>query len=223
MKKAILFLVLLFALVVAATLLRPRDEDRGAQTVTGLPWQIEILADGKTRVFGLTPGSSTFGAATGVFGADREIALVAAQGETGTLEAYFNQVTTGIIGGKMVLSADLDRESVERMRQRAVKSEYMESSTRKFALHPDDLALAENAPIASITFIPAARLDEAIVLSRFGQPGERIRASETMEHFLYPDKGLALTLDREGKEILQYVAPAQFARLRDPLVARGAK
>lgn len=223
MKKAVAFLVLLFVVVVAATLLRPRDENRDAQTVTGLPWQIETLAGGKTKVFGLTLGASTLGDASGVFGADREIALIAAQGETGTLEAYFNQVTAGIITGKMILSADLDRESVERMRQRAVKSEYMESSTRKFSLHPEDLLQAERAPIASITFIPIARLDEGIVLSRFGQPGERIRASENMEHFLYPEKGLALTLDREGKEVLQYIAPAQFARLRDPLVTRSPK
>ena len=60
-------------------------------------------------------------------------------------------------------------------------------------------------------------MDEAIILQRFGTPAERIRQGETLEHFLYPDKGLDLVLDSKGKEVLQYVAPADFARLRAPL------
>jgi hypothetical protein len=43
-----------------------------------------------------------------------------------------------------------------------------------------------------------------------------------VEHFLYPAKGLDLILDRKGKEVLQYVAPRDFARLREPLTARHA-
>ena len=43
------------------------------------------------------------------------------------------------------------------------------------------------------------------------------RRAEALEHFLYPDKGLDLVLDSKGKEVLQYVAPADFARLRAPL------
>ena len=90
--------------------------------------------------------------------------------------------------------------------------------TRKYILHHDDLALAWRAPIASVTFIPAASLDEQTVLRRFGAPAERIRVDERVEHFLYPDKGLDLALDSKGKEVLQYVAPRQFARLREPLI-----
>jgi hypothetical protein len=91
----------------------------------------------------------------------------------------------------------------------------MESSTRKFTLSPEDLTLADSAPIGSITLIPTASLDEETALARFGQPGERIRASEQVEHLLYPEKGLVLTLDSKGKEILQYIAPRHFARLRE--------
>jgi hypothetical protein len=107
---------------------------------------------------------------------------------------------------------------VTRLRQRAIKSVHMDSSTRKYILHPDDLALAWSAPIAGITFIPAVSLDEQTVLRRFGVPNERIRVDERVEHFLYPEKGLDLALDSKGKEVLQYIAPRQFARLREPLI-----
>lgn len=222
MKKAFLFLVLLFVAVVAVTLLLPKDENRNAQAVTGLPWQVEIMPDGNSKVFGLTLNVSTIGDARKTFGPDMEIAIIAAPNEAGSLEAYYSRVTAGIISGKIIFTAGLDRETIERMRQRAPKSEYMESSTRKYALHQEDLAFAENSPITGITFIPQASLDADVALTRFGQPGERIRASEQVEHLLYPDKGLTLTLDSQGKEVLQYVAPRQFARLRDPLAAHAA-
>jgi hypothetical protein len=35
--------------------------------------------------------------------------------------------------------------------------------------------------------------------------------------------GLDVVVDKDGKELLQYVAPQQFARLREPLVAAGWK
>jgi hypothetical protein len=54
-------------------------------------------------------------------------------------------------------------------------------------------------------------------VQRFGAPAERIRQGETLEHFLYPARGLDIVLDSKGKEVLQYVAPADFARLRAPL------
>jgi hypothetical protein len=57
----------------------------------------------------------------------------------------------------------------------------------------------------------------AVILQRFGAPAERIRQGETLEHFLYPAQGLDIVLDSKGKEVLQYVAPADFARLRAPL------
>ena len=221
MKKTILIVAALAAVVLAAALLRPSGgKPPGAQAITGLPWQIEILPDGHSRVFGLTLAASTLGDARQRFGSDMEVALVAAPGEAGSLEAYYNQVTAGVLTGKMILTAALDKETVERMRQNAVRKGRMESTTRKFSLSADDLTQAYATPIESITFIPSASFDADIALSHFGQPTERIRSSAQVENLLYPAKGLALTLDSEGKEVLQYVTPQQFARLRDPLLKK---
>ncbi len=220
MKKTALTLLLLAAAAIIFMLPRPEGGVQKTQEVSGLPWQIEILPDGNSTVFGLTLSRSTLADVRERFGPDMEIAVIARQGEAGALEAYYSRVTTGIVTGKMILVAEMDKETVERMRQRAVKSSYMESSTRKFTLSPEDLALADGVPIGSITLIPTASLDEETALARFGPPGERIRASEQVEHLLYPEKGLILTLDSKGKEILQYITPRHFARLRDPLLSQ---
>lgn len=217
MKTALAFLLLIVVILVLRMPFLP-GEKPVAQPVAGLPWQIEVLPEGGSRVFELTLARSTLAEARQRFGRDMEIAVVAAPGEPGALEAYLSSVTAGVIMGKIILVADVRREIVAQLRQRAINSEYMDSSTRKYILHPDDLDLAWRAPIAGITFIPATSIDEQTVLGRFGVPGERIRIDARVEHFLYPDKGLDLALDSRGKEVLQYIAPRQFARLREPLV-----
>lgn len=217
MKTAIAFLFLIIAVIAVSALFRIGDKS-AVQPVEGLPWQIEILPDGATRVFGLIPARSTLDDARGRFGMDMEIAVIAAPGEPGALEAYSSNVTAGVVTGKIILLADADGATVARLRQRAIKTEYMDSTTKKFILHPDDLALAWRTPIAGITFIPSVSLDEQTALARFGVPRERIRVDDRIEHFLYPEKGLELALDSKGKEVLQYVAPRQFARLREPLI-----
>jgi hypothetical protein len=222
-KKSIAFLALMVAIIVASALYRA-SENTDAPPLTGLPWQIETQPDGSSTVFGLTLTHSSFDDARTRFGQDLEIAVIATAGETGTLEGYYQNVTAGVLLGKMILVAALDNDTVARFRQRAVKSEYMDGSTRKYTLQRDDLALAGRAPIAGITFIPVVSLDAETVRKRFGAPAERIRVDERVEHFLYPEKGLDLMLDDKGKEVLQYVAPREFARLRDPLLkAQSAK
>ena len=222
--KSTLLVLSLAIVVLVLVLLRP-DEKPSAPTlatpVENLPWQIETQADGGSKVFGLILGLSTLEEARQRFGQDMEVAVVASPGEPGALEAYYIHFTAGVLRGKLILVAMLDPTRVEQMRQRARKIEFMDSATRKFVLRPDDLTLAYQTPIGSITFIPDAHFDAETAVKRFGEPEVRIRSTETMEHFLYPQKGLDLLLDTQGKEVLQYIAPRHFARLHDPLVKKA--
>lgn len=221
MKPIILVLSFAAAAVLVFVLMRAGEKPAPAAAIENLPWQIETLADGGSRVFGLVLGHSTLGDARQRFGQDMQLAVVASPGESGALEAYYIHFTAGVLHGKMILVGMLDQAGVAQMRKRALKVEFMDSTTRKFVLHPDDLTLAYQAPIGSITFIADAHFDAATAVKRFGAPEVRIRSSESVEHFLYPQKGLDLQLDTRGKEVLQYVAPRQFARLRDPLVKKA--
>lgn len=219
LKSILLFVAIVAALLAAPLLLITDDGKPVEQAAEGLPWQIEVLADGYARVFGLTPGVSTLDAAHVRLGSDAQVALIVAPGESGSVEAYFERVTAGFVTGKMILTLETTLAEREQMLKRAVKAEYMESTTRRITLAAADLQAVKKARIVAIAFIPAAQLDAAVVLQRFGAPAERIRSSEHTEHFLYPDKGLDLRLDAKGRELLQYVAPRDFARLRDPLLA----
>jgi hypothetical protein len=219
LKSILLFVAIVVALLAAPLLFISDDDRRVEAPAEGLPWQIEALAGGNSRVFGLSPGISTLDDARARFGPDAQIALIIAKGETGSVEAYYESLKAGFVTGKMILTLETSLAQREEMLQRAVKAEFMESATRRVELSDVDLQTMAKARISAMAFIPSANLSEEIVVQRFGPPAERIRASEQTEHFLYPDKGLDLRIDAKGKELLQYVAPRDFARLREPLLA----
>ncbi len=217
MKKSLAIAIVSVVVIAIFLLRRPTGDLTSVSAIEGLPWQIETLANGTSRVFGLELEHSTIGDARARFGDDMEIGIIAARGEDGSLEAYFNSVTAGVIIGKMILVGMLDKTTLARLRERAIRKVNMDGTTYRYILDADDLPLVWRAPIATITFLPAASIEAETVLRHFGLPQERLRTSDHVEHFLYPDKGLDVALDNKGKEVLQYVAPRGFARLREPL------
>lgn len=214
--------LVLLAVIVPFFLPSPASVGKGDPN-SNLPWQISIDAQGQSHVFGLTPGVSTLADVRQRLGNDVDVAIVASPDEVGDLEAYYTQVPLGFVLGRLILTVDLSPETIIAMRERALKAEHMESVTKKITLRPEDLATAETTPIRAFSLIPSINLDEATIVQRFGEPAERIPASATLTHFLYPKLGLDVVLDTKGKELLQYVAPKNFARIREPLLAAQAK
>jgi hypothetical protein len=213
-------------IVMGRNIFTPHDASQAAARPSGLPWQIEVLPHGASKVMGLTLGkpgtASTLGDAQQLWGDAMQVAIIAAPGEDGLLEAFVDPASAGFITGKIVITAHLASTDIRAMRERAIKAEFMESTTRKYTLAPSDLKTAMKAPVAALSFIPQANLDADTVIARFGQPAERVRSNGHLSHFLYPAKGLDLALDTQGKELLQYVAPAEFERLRQPLIRAAA-
>ena len=208
------FLALLGIILVAAGLVFFDGDEHGSNApVTGLPWQIDILPDGDTRVFGITPGRTTLGMAIDLLGDDLDLAIIAAPHETGALEAYYSHHSAGPITGKLILVLDVDPDVLSALRHRA----FQDGGTRRYRLHPDDLPLAYRAPVRVINFLPGFNLDENIAQTRFGAPAEIIQVHAQQKHLLYPDKGLDFNLNADGKEILQYLPPGEFSAHRDQL------
>jgi len=217
MTKLFSLLVFLTIIVAAFLYLKPAG-DYSSQTIKGLPWQIELLPDGTSRVFGVTLGQSTLGDAREQLGDDMELAIIVVAADDHGLEMFYSHYTAGVFSGKLIVAADIGPDTLEQLLDRAVNAEYLESGARKFHVNPDDLPVAYQAAVKSITFIPGIALDEQTALKHFGTPAETIRRSDQVAHLLYPGKGLDLTINKDGKDVLQYVAPREFADLRDPLL-----
>ncbi len=220
MKKTIALITLvalgLSALFVA---LAPTPPANGSAP----PWVVQQLSDGDTRALGLQLGrhASTLGDARHALARQPDalqIAVIADTPHSGTLEAYADQAVAGGITGKVVVSAALDAHTVQRIKRAAIKIEPLPSGAWRHVLPHTAPPEVWAAPIASITFIPATQLDAATVAQRFGTPTQRIRTSKQAEHWLYPAIGLDIALNEADRAVLQYVAPAQFEQLRQPLL-----
>ena len=223
MKFALSIIALILVALVVPFLIPGLAKQEGLNPEADLPWQIEVDGQGGSRVFGLQPGASTLAQVKQKLGNEVEVAIIAEPNETGALEAYYGQDALGFVLARVIVTVDAGAEAVLAMRERALKAKHMESTTRRITLHPDDLAAADRLPIRAISVIPTVNLDEATVMQRFGEPGERLVVSEKRTHLLYPKFGLDVMVDKDGKELLQYVAPRHFARLRDPLLAALAE
>lgn len=217
MKFALYLIGFILVALIVPFLIPTPGSSNGADPERNLPWQIEVDNQGGSKVFGLQPGVSTLADVKAALGGELEVAIIAQPNEVGAVEAYYSQVALGFVLAKMVVTLDLTPDMVNAMRERALKAKHMESTTRKITLHPDDLAQLEQVRVKALAVIPTVNLDEATVVQRFGQPAERLPVGESRVHLLYPRFGLDVVVDGAGKELLQYVAPRDFALLREPL------
>lgn len=209
---------LLFAVVLLSGCAKndPGQHSGGAQ-ISGLPWQITVFDDGSSEVFGLRLGHSSLNDARNNLSGEIDLAIIIDQQNKVGMEMYVNHFKAGVLAGKLVLVADLSQQQLAQMIANLDRGNYMASGARKLSPTDEDQQLALNTAIASITFIPSINLDEDIILNRFGNQPQKITI-EGDTHFLYPERGLDVVMSERGKELLQYVAPAAFEQLRQPLI-----
>jgi len=182
------------------------------------PWQVTVLPDGGSRVFGIEFNSTTLEQATGILGNRYDEGLFENSNGSLSLEVYFNEVTLGGISGKFVLTLNADQNLLQSMKQRAGKAKRMESGAYRYHLSLSDRQNLGSMTISALGYIPYVNLDKELIQHRFGMPARRIEIDKGKQHYLYPDKGLDLLLDEDGKEFLQYVAPKHFQQLQAPLI-----
>lgn len=186
-----------------------------------LPWQVESMADGSSKVFGLVLGKSTLQDAQQVFQEEAELSMFATDDGKRVVEGFFNSLTLSGLRAKMVVALDYSEQELKEIFDRGARISTMGTGKRKVALSGEDKTAAMHTPIATITYLPKVNLDAAIVEKRFGLPAEKIKEQGTdIEHWLYPDKGLDIALSEEQEDVLQYTLPSQFENLVAPLKVR---
>ncbi len=223
--------LLLLGLTLAWAWWRGAAQAPGPTVGQGLPWQVQVAADGGSEVFGLRLGRTTADEAMRRFGDDLRLSLVERSGQPPALEAYVETFQAGFIGGKLVLAFDADPAWLQAAAARATRSERGgdDGLSRFKALAEADLPQARQQPVAALAFLPMARLDAQTVVQRFGPPAERLTGPAGEQQLLYPGIGLAAVLppaegpQARARPVLQYVAPRDFEpRLRAPLLQAAA-
>jgi len=186
-----------------------------------LPWHIGHPNTDTIEVFGVTLGKTNTDEAEQHF---KEAANpILFKSPTGQLvaEIFFEQVNLAGLKARIVLSIKAPDSELQAMFERGLRMN-VTGSGKEITLTPEDAAKLFEMPISSLTYMPLVRLQDAVFSKRFGRPQLRIREKKSgVVHWLYPQDGLDIALGGEEKPLLQYVPPADFDKLVDPLLANG--
>lgn len=185
-----------------------------------LPWRVTQDASGHSQVFGFTIGETTLAEVRTLFGEDGKVNLFQdpTQAESYGVEAFFDQIHLQRLRADFVIALDVDQASLAAMYERGLRISQVGSGSRKIKLDPADVETLSARPIRSISYLPKARLDNALIEQRFGTPDLRLTEPETeIVHWLYPERGMDIGRSPNGTVVIQYVNPDDFDRLLSPL------
>lgn len=189
-----------------------------AEATQNLPWQVEILPDGQNRVFGIVPGQTTLLEAKRTLDKKGDVSLFKSADGTLSLELFYGKTRLGFLDAYLIAEVAASDEQLKMLAEHASNPKAQPSGAWKLDLPFEDYVTIQDWPVRSLTYIPATvQFDAAMLTRRFGTPAEKRPIDEGREYWLYPDKGLVIMLAEKEREIIQYVAPADFPRLKDKI------
>lgn len=211
MKIAVVLALTLLALAGVAWFFSPSPDPLSRQPRSDLPWQVEALENGDSRVFDLILGQATLRDALRKFGAIDGIAVFRHANGARFLEGYFRHVLIGPLKAKAVVGLHAPDALLDRLISRSGKPDPVESGAWKYGVPASEADTLLDLPVRVITFIPGTReLDAAFFRARLGEPDATLTENEHAISWFYPEKGLSVLIDSEGGEALELVPPRAF-------------
>lgn len=219
-KKIILGVIALVSVTITLLLMAP---DNSVNTPETLPWKITHPTPETSRVFGITLGQSSLTEVENTYKnqTELEISLFKPTDAKMGVEAFYEEVNFNGLKAKIVMTVAVPDAEMEGMYKRGLRLNSTPSGKR-VTLTADDLVRVKSLPVASLTYLPNVKLEEAVVSKRFGIPTQKVLENKTNAvHWLYQQHGLDVVMAPGEKTLLQYVAPKDFELLRAPLLSNG--
>ncbi|MEY6433821.1 hypothetical protein ABC977_15555 [Thioalkalicoccus limnaeus] len=193
--------------------------DKADDTGQPLPWMTELDAEQRLKVFGFTLGATPIDEVRTAFGTPGEAILVVDPDAPTPYraEVLFDQVTLNRLRGHFQFRLDVDQAALAALHEAHQGSGRPSRGPARLTLGPTDSAALGQWPIEQIIYHPMARLHARLIESRFGPPEQLFVDTNGVQHWLYPHRGMAIGHDPRGMVRIQYVNPADFDRLHDPL------
>jgi hypothetical protein len=205
MRRISFFLVFGTMVLLGLFLLTPKSKQ---VPFTDLPWQIQVLPDGTSKVLGIHLGHDTLAAVVAREGDPDGLALFASAQGRRSLEAYFGTIRLGPLEGKLIVTLAAPETDLAALEKRAINSEPTGEGGHKFFLSDADKRAQAGRTVLGLTYIPSwSKMGADFLRVRFGPPTQVERVSATAERWLYPRKGLSLIVDTQGQEVFEYSAP----------------
>ena len=214
-RTGLLAVLLLTTLLFLAASFIP-DESVGPQHNT--PWDITLSTTGNSQLFGITLGESLLDDAQRQWKEAAEITLFLTEGAPSKVEAYFQQVTVGGLRASIVAEIQVNEKEMTTLINQGARISTQGDGSRKITLSDEGVEGVEQSVVNSLTYLPKSNLSKEIIQRRFGLPNQVFIMENGVEHWVYPQWGLDISISEQEKEVLQYVPPSQFERLLAPLL-----
>ncbi len=201
-SRIVLVILLLAFVIYGVFFLSTRDVE--IPDNQAMPWQSYVNEQGKTVVFGLTMGESTLAESMRLFGSEVEASLFEDKDQKQTLEVFFSSTKVGGISAKVILNLALNDQQFDYLSSHIKETEVMPTGNKKTIFNQTGESSMFGLTISALTFIPSADLSSDTLLGLFKKPARVELAGPGVEYWHYPNKGLRIILDDEGREILEY-------------------
>ena len=217
MKNAFVIIMLVF---VALFFLVNNKEGSNKHIAESYPWQIKILPDGRTSVFGVVLDETTLKQVDLLLKGTPKVAMFEVDNKL-SLEAYYKNVSLGGLIGSFIFTLDVKDEELIAIKNSGSKKTRSEVKGYRYDLDKPTTDKSKSLVVKNLIYIPTVQLDEETIITRFGEPAKKIKlkTKEAGWHYLYPKKGLDLIYKAESKEVLQYIQPTKFNALLAPLLS----
>ncbi|WP_090208402.1 hypothetical protein [Ectothiorhodospira magna] len=167
-----------------------------------LPWEVTVHDDGTASVFGIHLEQTPLTDLQARFVVQPELTVVGYQEASPAVLADFGPVKLGPFEAMFLAVSAVDDTPPAQWWQDAKGAEGTLSATQA--------QIAQALPVTEIIYEPRARYDDASVLGRFGEPHDEVAMDDGRRYWLYPQQGLVLMFNPQGRDVLHYVAPARF-------------
>lgn len=212
-----LALIIVFAVSLLAYILFYFTTDKSSDTRMNMPWQVSVHDPLHSEVFGIVLNTTTLDQARQQFGQLEGVALFLNEHNQYSLEAYFGKVKAGPFGARLIANLDAPQVELEKLTEHATNRIKTQHGSVKWTLERQKQLEQGARAIKSLTYIPDySDLEQDFIVKQFGQPAKRQKVDETTQLWFYPETGIRIMVDSEGKEIFEYSAPAQFV-LHNPV------
>ena len=207
-----LALIIVFSTALVAFVLFFFTTDKNGQNVQhDMPWHVKVHDASHSEVFGIVLNKTSLEQARQQFGKLDGLALYQNTEGVYTLEAYFGNVTIGPFSARLIATLDASQAEMEQLTGHSVKRIKVDDGSLKWTLTGEKQVEQGLRSIRSLTYIPGySGMDQEFILQRFGEPSQRKNVDETTEQWFYPRQGVRIMIDNDGKEMFEYLAPAQF-------------
>lgn len=206
-----LALIIVFVVSLLAAGLFYFTTERPSTLQLNMPWQVTVHDPLHSEVFSIVLNTTTLDEVRELYGEWDGLGLFLNDEGEYSLEAYFAKVNAGPFAARVIVNLDAPQQELEQLTEYATKRIKTQNNSIKWTLTVDRQQQQGDRKIKSLTYIPDyGDMDQDFILQRFGQPQNRHKLDESSELWFYPEQGIRILVDREGKEMFEYSAPAQF-------------